>query len=348
MSEIISLCKTIGIWISEKKSHKLNWNELLNVCRRHGYNLIKLNLDQPIEEQGNLDVFLHKLTDIIAASDQGDSKASGIIRRVEQYISNHPNVTIIDPLNNVRILLNRYTYYSIIQEETSLQKIGVFTPAFAKFTTNNIEQNIEIMKQRGVTFPVICKPTLAHGSKLAHEMILVCNQRGLNVCKPPCVVQSFVNHSAVLYKVFVVGNRYHICQRPSLKNFYPSDDMEPIYYTTGEVSKACSQSTLSILDPNEAQSEKDIDEDKVRMIIKVLRRRIGLLLLGFDIVIDNWTGNHALIDINVFPSYDTFPNYFENLLDCIEENVKNIENSFNGLINVGSNTISGVTGMNIN
>ncbi|XP_022112419.2 inositol-tetrakisphosphate 1-kinase-like [Pieris rapae] len=349
MSEIISLSKTIGIWISEKKSHKLNWNELVNVCRRHGYNLIKLNLDQPIEEQGNLDVFLHKLTDIIAASDQGDSKASSIIGRVEQYISNHPNVTIIDPLNNVRILLNRYTYYSIIQEEISLQKIGVFTPAFAKFTTNNIEQNIEIMKQRGVTFPVICKPTLAHGSKLAHEMILVCNQRGLNVCKPPCVVQSFVNHSAVLYKVFVVGNRYHICQRPSLKNFYPSDDMEPIYYSTGEVSKACSQSTLSILDPNEVQSEKAIDDDKVRMIIKVLRKRIGLLLLGFDIVIDNWTGNHALIDINVFPSYDTFPNYFENLLDCIEENVKNNENRFNGLINVGSNSIQcGVTGMNIN
>lgn len=144
-------------------------------------------------------------------------------------------------------------------------------------------------------------------------------------------------------------SRYHICQRPSLKNFYPSEDLEPIYYTTGEVSKASSQSTLSILDPNEAQTEMDLNEDKIRMIIKVLRKRIGLLLLGYDIVIDNLTGKHALIDINVFPSYDTFPNYFENLLDCIEENVINVENRFNGFINVGDNSIQyDVTGMNIN
>lgn len=88
-----------------------------------------------------------------------------------------------------------------------MQSQGIFTPAFAEFTTSNTRLNIEIMKRRGVRFPVICKPTVAHGSKLAHEMVLIFNERGLNVCKPPCVVQSFVNHNAVLHKVFVVGNR---------------------------------------------------------------------------------------------------------------------------------------------
>ncbi|CAG4996451.1 unnamed protein product [Parnassius apollo] len=358
--------KNIGIWISEKKSHKLNWKELIKACNSRGYNLIKLDLERPLEDQAECHVFLHKLTDIIAAADQGDSKASCIIGNVEQYLSNHPNITVIDQLENVRILLNRYCYYSILQEETLFQSQGIYTPTFAEFTTCNIEQNIEIMRRRGVTFPVICKPTIAHGSKSAHEMILIFNEKGLNVCRPPCVVQSFVNHNAVLHKVFLIGNRYHICERPSLKNFYSSEDLDPIFYSTGEVCKADSQSTLSILDPHDkADIKMTLDENKIKSIIRVLRKKIGLLLAGFDVVIDNNTGNHAVIDINVFPSYDNFPNFFDHLLDCIDEYVNNTSNGYscnnkgssevdyfcnhrpNGLINVGLDPL-GVIGMNIN
>ncbi|CAH2041466.1 unnamed protein product, partial [Iphiclides podalirius] len=277
--------------MSDKKSQKLNWKELIKTCHLHGYNLIKLDLERALEEQEEFHVFLHKLTDVIAAADQGDPKASGIINNVEQYLSNHPNIIVIDPLDNVRILLNRYCYYSLLKEEPAFRSRGIFTPSFAEFTTCNIEQNMELMRQRGVTFPVICKPTIAHGSKSAHEMVLVFNKRGLIVCKPPCVVQSLVNHNAVLHKVFLIGNKYHICKRPSLKNFYASEDLEPIFYSTGEVCKADSQSTLSILDPHDkADIKMTLDENKIKAIIKVLRNKIGLLLAGFDVVIDNTSG----------------------------------------------------------
>ncbi|CAB3244309.1 unnamed protein product [Arctia plantaginis] len=360
--------KTIGIWMSDKKSQKLNWKELISACGLHGYNLIKLDLEKPLEEQGRIDVFLHKLTDIIAAADQGDSKASTIINQVEQYLSNHPNITVIDPLDNVRILLNRYCYYSILQDEPSFHKQGIFTPSFAEFTTNNIEMNIEIMRHRGVKFPIICKPTIAHGSKSAHDMIVIFNEKGLHVCKPPCVVQTFVNHNAVLHKVFLIGDRYHISERPSLKNFYASEDLEPIFYSTGEVCKADSQSTLSILDPHDkADITMTLNEDKIRTVIRALRKKIRLLLAGFDVVIDNITGSHAVIDINVYPGYDSFPNFFEHFLDSIDEVVsRKVDNVYtngehngvhddncgykmNGLINVGLDPIKyGVTGMNIN
>lgn len=164
--------------------------------------------------------------------------------------------------------------------------------------------------------------------------------------------------------------RYHICERPSLKNFYASEESEPIFYSTGEVCKADSQSTLSILDPHDkADNKMTLDENKIKTIIRVLRNKIGLLLAGFDVVIDNTFGHHAVIDINVFPSYDHFPNFFEHLLDCIDESVNktsngdscygNIsvesENDYicnytpNGLVNVGRNQHQlHVTGMNIN
>lgn len=50
-------------------------------------------------------------------------------------------------------------------------------------------------------------------------MAIVFNREGLSAVRPPCVVQNFINHNAVLYKVFVVGESYTVVQRPSLKNF---------------------------------------------------------------------------------------------------------------------------------
>lgn len=133
--------------------------------------------------------------------------------------------------------------------------------------------------------------------------------------------------------------------------------------------KADSQSTLSILDPHDmADIKSTLDEDRIKSIIRVLRKKIGLLLAGFDVVIDNLTGNHAVIDINVFPSYDNFPHFFEHLLESINEmclsgisngmykfgdyNVNNCHSSnhiFNGLVNIGNDSeVFDVKGMNIN
>lgn len=116
--------KSIGVWISDKKSQKLNWKELIKACNSHGYNLVKvclfiiykfiifihimfsiivpfnfilcniffqeihthnfifsfqLDLERAFEDQGKIDVFLHKLTDLIAAADQGDPKVKSIV-----------------------------------------------------------------------------------------------------------------------------------------------------------------------------------------------------------------------------------------------------------------------------
>lgn len=109
-----------------------------------------------------------------------------------------------------------------------------------------------------------------------------------------------------------------------------------------------------------------LNEDKIRTIIRALRKKIRLLLAGFDVVIDNITGSHAVIDINVYPGYDSFPNFFKHFLDSIDEVVShktdkvyangehngihddNCGYKMNGLINVGLDPVKyGVTGMNI-
>ena len=60
---------------------------------------------------------------------------------------------------------------------------------------------------------------MAHGSSFSHKMAIIFNEAGLADIKPPCVAQTFVNHNAVLYKIFVIGDQYFVVERPSLKNF---------------------------------------------------------------------------------------------------------------------------------
>ncbi|XP_050422238.1 inositol-tetrakisphosphate 1-kinase-like [Adelges cooleyi] len=304
----------IGYWMSDRKSQKLNWVEFGKVCRKHGYELVKLDLDKPLENQGPFAVILHKLTEIIARKDE---QAVQIIGRIEQYIKNHPKVLIIDPLDSVRTLLDRFKTYSVVLN-TSLNNIDVFTPTFVEILSNNVEENIKKLKNAGVTFPFICKPYVAQGTTYCHQMSVIFNECGVADCKPPCVAQSFINHNAVLYKIYVVGDHYQVVERPSLKNFYPSnEDKKTITFDSHSVSKSDSSSELSVLDPSESAKPSNIDPIKLHSIVKTISSYLNMSLYGIDIVVENNTNRHAIIDINAYPGYDGFPDFFGKLIDCV-------------------------------
>lgn len=61
-------------------------------------------------------------------------------------------------------------------------------------------------------------------------MAIIFSEEDLKDIKPPCAIQSFINHNAVLYKVFVVGEAYSVVQRPSIRNF-PSGPTGQLLYT---------------------------------------------------------------------------------------------------------------------
>lgn len=61
-------------------------------------------------------------------------------------------------------------------------------------------------------------------------MAIIFSEEDLKDIKPPCVIQSFINHNAVLYKVFVVGDSYSVVQRPSIRNF-PSGPTGRLLFT---------------------------------------------------------------------------------------------------------------------
>lgn len=315
MSEKNCETRIIGYWMSEKKRQKLNWAEFSITCRKHGFDLVKLDLSRSLEDQGPFCIIVHKLTDIIVQAGQGNEKAQAMLERVESYLAAHPEVAVIDPLDNVRKLLDRFHSYSI-SHRSALGPMGAFTPTFVELVSNDVKENYHRIIDAGVSFPFVCKPSVAHGSSSAHKMSIIFNEKGIKDCRPPCVAQSFVNHNAVLYKIFVLGEDHYVVERPSLKNFYRSSQ-DTIFYDSHDVSKADSTSSLSILDPGENITSYPPDPEKFRDIVCVLRTELGMSLLGVDVVIENWTGRYAIIDINAYPGYDGFPNFFDNLMKCV-------------------------------
>ncbi|XP_066130161.1 inositol-tetrakisphosphate 1-kinase isoform X2 [Saccopteryx bilineata] len=330
--------KRVGYWLSEKKIKKLNFQAFAELCRKRGIEVVQgltclspmelldpplwlspltLNLSRPIEEQGPLDVIIHKLTDVILEADQNDSQSLELVHRFQEYIDAHPETIVLDPLPAIRTLLDRSKSYELIRKiEAYMKDDRICSPPFMELTSLCGDDTLRLLEKNGLAFPFICKTRVAHGTN-SHEMAIVFNQEGLSAVQPPCVVQNFINHNAVLYKVFVVGESYTVVQRPSLKNFSAGiSDRESIFFNSHNVSKPESSSVLTELDKIEGVFERPSDE-VIRELSRALRQALGVSLFGIDIIINNQTGQHAVIDINAFPGYEGVSEFFTDLLNHI-------------------------------
>ncbi|KAJ4939064.1 hypothetical protein JOQ06_028527 [Pogonophryne albipinna] len=309
--------RRVGYWLSEKKMKKLNFQAFAELCRKRGIEVVQLDLSQPLEEQGPLDVIIHKLTDLILEADQNDSQAVLLVQRVQDYIDAHPETIVLDPLPAIRTLLDRCKSYQLIHRiESCMQDERICSPPFMVLNTECSPDVLEQIKRQGLTFPFICKTRVAHGTN-SHEMAIIFSEEDLKDVKPPCVIQSFINHNAVLYKVFVVGDSYTVVERPSLKNFPAGPaDREAIFFNSHNVSKPESSSDLTTRENVEGVSQPPSD-DVIRELSRSLRQALGVSLFGIDVIINNQTGQHAVIDINAFPGYEGVPEFFTDLLNHI-------------------------------
>nr|XP_033808721.1 inositol-tetrakisphosphate 1-kinase isoform X2 [Geotrypetes seraphini]XP_033808722.1 inositol-tetrakisphosphate 1-kinase isoform X2 [Geotrypetes seraphini]XP_033808723.1 inositol-tetrakisphosphate 1-kinase isoform X2 [Geotrypetes seraphini] len=197
-----------------------------------------------------------------------------------------------------------------------MQDERLCSPPFMELTSECGEETMRLLEKNGIAFPFICKTKVAHGTN-SHEMAIIFNREGLSAIQPPCVIQSFISHNAVLYKVFVVGESYAVVERPSLKNFSAGiSDRESIFFNSHNVSKPESSSVLTALDKVEGVFGRPSD-DVIREISKALRQALGISLFGIDVIINNQTGQHAVIDINAFPGYEGVSEFFTDLLNHI-------------------------------
>lgn len=253
----------IGYWWSDKKSQKLSATKLAALFADRQCEFVKLDLDRHLDQQGPFDLIVHKISDILVKADQGDQAATKIISAFESYVRKHPETVVLDPLDNNRILLDRYKQYRLIEQSNLAKENVVFTPPFVHLTSTNMDVNRGRIRRSKITFPIVCKPILAQGSQGAHQMCIIFNEAGLKDIKPPCVAQSFVNHNAKLFKLFVIKDKYYVMERPSLKNFR-ADDRETVFFFSHDISKPNSSSSLTELD--------EVDKEALRKQLQQLAK----------------------------------------------------------------------------
>ena len=216
------------------------------------------------------------------------------------------------------------------------------------------ENLMDSIKEEGLKFPLIAKPVTADGSATSHEMSLVFNENGLKKLKTPIVIQEFVNHGGVIFKVYVVGEHVKCVKRRSLlditeeklNSMAADQGLLPFSQISNLVAKnevgGCSELEKAVIARNKGKgfcySEVDELVEKAEMppmefvmeLAKGLREAMGLRLFNFDLIRDSRDGNrYFVIDINYFPGYAKMPDYESVLVDffcdLVEEKRRKVE-----------------------
>lgn len=307
----------VGFCLSDKKRRRMNLDKFSDFCAGHGITVVEINLSQPLEPQGPFDVIVHKLSDIIVEAER-DNQSHQLLDNFQNYIAAHPNTVILDPLPAMTQLLDRFASYRIMSKlHNSLRDWHICSPPYLEVAAEvDLSSVHRAVKEHNLSFPLICKTRVAHGS-LSHEMSLIFSESSLADVRPPCILQSFVNHGAVLHKVFVVGDKHFCVERPSLKNF-PSGpcDRKTIFFNSQQVSKPESSSDLNALD-EKMPCLPTPSSEALAALVKELRAQLEMALFGVDVIVNIQTHTMTVIDINIFPGYEGVPQFFSSLLDHI-------------------------------
>ncbi|KAG5228689.1 inositol-tetrakisphosphate kinase [Salix suchowensis] len=278
----------VGYALLPKKQQSFIQDSLLSLCKSKGVDLVKIDQERRLTDQGPFDCVLHKL--------DGEHWR----KQLEEFQTQNPNSTIIDSPASIERLHNRISMLQVVSElkiesETDTFGIPKQIVIYDKETLFD-QQSWEFLK-----YPVVAKPLIADGSAKSHKMALVFNHEGLNKLKPPIVLQEFVNHGGVIFKVYVVGEFVKCVKRKSL----PDVSEEKLESLEGSCR------FLNGLEDTVLPPQSFITD-----IARGLRRGLKLNLFNFDVIRDARIGNRYLvIDINYFPGYAKMPGYETALTD---------------------------------
>ncbi|WJX59952.1 Inositol-tetrakisphosphate 1-kinase 4 [Trifolium repens] len=300
----------VGYALTSKKKKSFLKPNFIALARNKGIFFVAIDLNKPLLEQGPFDVVLHKLP----------GKEWREI--IEDFRHKRPEVTILDPPDAIQHLLNRQ---SMLQNVAELNlsdchgKVGV--PQQLVITKNPSTIPYEVTKA-GMKLPLVAKPLVVDGSAKSHELCIAYDEVSLSKLEPPLVLQEFVNHGGLLFKIYIVGETIKVVRRFSLPNVCKHEllDVDGLFRLP-RVSCAAASADDADLDPNIAEHPPRPLLERLAMD---LRRRLGLRLFNIDMIREHGTKDvFYVIDINYFPGYGKMPEYEHIFIDFLLSLVQN-------------------------
>ncbi|XP_078584547.1 inositol-tetrakisphosphate 1-kinase-like isoform X1 [Branchiostoma floridae x Branchiostoma japonicum] len=294
----------VGYLLSESKEKRIPFHTFKKEYRNSSIDLVKVDVNRSVADQGPFDVFIHDFTDIVREAEEGDTKAEMFVAELSEYVSRHPDMVVMNPVASWRLLHDRLGAQGVAAEVVKLlNDPDVIVPNRVYLEKSGVKNMMKNLKMAGVTFPFVCKSSSLQLAE-HHKMTLVYGRRGLEGLDLPCAAESFTNHSGILHKIYVIGDTNFVYARPSLKNFAMSEDLPSVQFSTSEVAKSDSVSPLNAGKRGEPTSETSpVSDEKVSRISDTMRHVLGSSLFGIDVIVQDGTGNHVIIDINDFPGY---------------------------------------------
>ncbi|KAG2408158.1 hypothetical protein LR48_Vigan01g235500 [Vigna angularis] len=298
----------VGYALQTKKVESFLQSSLLDYAKQHAIDLVQIDPSSPLEQQGPFHCIIHKLH-----TPQWN-------KHLQQFSATHPDTAIIDPPELVSRLHDRVSMLeAATHSQISLQNATVGVPNQVVVKEPKAP-DFDKLEQLGLRFPAIAKPLAADGGDGSHEMCLVFDRVGLNALSAPTVLQEFVNHGGVLFKIYVAGRRVKCVKRKSLGDI----SEERLRTLKGEVLPFSRVSNLGVEEEGDAVEKAEMPPQcLVDELAKALREALGLNLFNVDVIRDSKEPTRYLvIDINYFPGYAKLPSYEPFITDFLLEAVR--------------------------
>ncbi|XP_027329549.1 inositol-tetrakisphosphate 1-kinase 1-like [Abrus precatorius] len=287
----------VGYALQPKKVETFLQPSLLDYAEQNGIDLIPIDPTTPLQRQGPFHCIIHKFP-----TQQWN-------KHLQEFSAKHPNTIIIDPPELVDRLCNRISMLEAVTNlQISLQNATVGVPKQV-FVNDPKTFDFDKIEELGLRFPVIAKPFVADGTAESHKLCLVFDRDGLNALSVPTVLQEFVNHGGVVFKIYVAGQRVNCVKRKSL-----GDISEEKLRTLKGSLPFSRLSNFSVEDEEGGGGAVETAEMPPQSLVcelaMALREALGLNLFNVDLIRDGkGERRYLVIDINYFPGYAKMPSY---------------------------------------
>lgn len=302
---------TIGYALPPKKLATVMPPSLVALAAERGMRLVAVDASRPLAEQGPFHLIIHRLYD------------QPWNAQLEAFSALHPSVPVVDPPAAIGRLLDRFSMLDVVSELNATARVGSLGVPL-QVAIHEAADLADPDLVAALRFPLIAKPLDVDGSASSHDMSLVYRRDGLAALHPPFVLQEFVNHGGVLFKVYVIGGHATCVRRRSLPDV-PAERLLDL-----DADASVPFANVSSLTTIHADTDDDVGDDAempppgfVDEVARGLRQALGVHLFNFDMIRGRKAGGqYFIIDINYFPGFDKLPGYEVALTDFFDEMIR--------------------------
>lgn len=149
-------------------------------------------------------------------------------------------------------------------------------------------------------FPTIRKPVAACSVENSHLMCIFYSPDQVARTDDKFILQEFIPHGGILYKVYVIGEEQRIQVRPSL----PSHWLEPASQPRSFDSQSLKRLGTAVDAPEAMRRLTPRHLERISQYTALLKSHLGLTLFGWDLIMEEGSDRLFIIDVNHFPGYD--------------------------------------------